>query len=109
MASNYPLGHRATIGNWSRQIGVATDLLTLPLRTADDTAEVHAVKLWILVGKHIRLYIAECRLRLVLDAVVEGLDDVLFKVLGARIGGDDRFAIGVGKFRVGNSENVHLD
>ena len=30
------------------------------------------------------------------------LDDVLFIVLGARIGGDDRFATGVGKFRVGN-------
>jgi hypothetical protein len=32
-----------------------------------------------------RLHIAECRLRLVLEAVVEGLDDVFFKVLGARI------------------------
>jgi hypothetical protein len=30
-------------------------------------------------------------------------------VLDARIRGDDRFAIGVGEFRVGDSENIHLD
>ena len=44
-----------------------------------------------------------------LDAVVKGLDDVFFKVLGARIRGDDRLAISVGEFRVGDSENIHLD
>src|ERR1700674_2868752 len=85
------------------------DLSALPLRTADDTAEVHALKLWILVRQYICLHIAECRLRLVPDAVVKGLDDVFFKVLSARIGGDYRFAIRAGKFRVGDSENIHLD
>src|SRR5258708_24179278 len=59
----------------------AQRFLALPLRTADDTAEVRALKPWILVRQHIFLYIAECRLRLALDAVVKGLDDVLFKVL----------------------------
>src|SRR6266700_2194827 len=87
----------------------AMDFLALPVRTADDTAEVHALELWILVRQHICLHIAECRLRLVLDAVVKGLDDVFFKVLGAWIRGDDRFAISVGEFRVGDSENIHLD
>src|ERR1700687_3031466 len=85
------------------------DLLALPLRSADDTAEVRALELWILVRQYIRLHIAECRLRLALDAVVEGLDDVFFKMLGARICGDDRFAISVGEFRVGDTENIHLD
>src|ERR1700692_4672067 len=85
------------------------DFLPLPLRTADDTAEVHALELWILVRQYICLHIAECRLRLVLDAVVKGLDDVFFKMLRARIRGDDGFAIIGGEFRVGDSENIHLD
>src|SRR5258706_10754490 len=85
------------------------DFLTLPLRTADDTAEVNALEFWILVRQYICLHIAECCLRLVLDAVVKGLDDVLFKVLGTRIRGDDRLAINVGEFGVGDSEDIHLD
>src|ERR1700730_15970881 len=83
--------------------------LALPLRTADDTAEVRALELWILVRQHICLHIAECRLRLLLNAVVKGLDDVFFKVFGARIRGDDRLTINVREFRVGDSENIHLD
>src|ERR1700738_1575344 len=85
------------------------DFLALPLRTADDTAEVHALELCILVRQYVCLHIAECRLGLVLDAVVKGLDDVFFEALGARIRCDDRFAIGAGEFRVGDSENIHLD
>src|ERR1700686_1944804 len=84
------------------------DLSALLLRSEDDTAEVHALKLWILVRQYIRLHIAECRLRLVPDAVVKGLDDIFFKMLGARICGDDCLAIRVGEFRVGNSKNIHL-
>jgi hypothetical protein len=83
--------------------------LALPLRTADDIAEVQAAELWILVGQDIRLHIAECRLRFVLDAVVKVLDNVLFKVLSTWIRGDNRIAIKVGEFRVGDSENIHLD
>jgi hypothetical protein len=84
------------------------DFLALPLRTADDTAKVHAPELWILVRQYICLHISECRLRLVLDALVKGLDDVFFKVLGAQRRGDDCFAISVGEFRIGDSENIHL-
>jgi hypothetical protein len=60
----------------------ATDLSALPRRTADDTAEVHALKLWILVREYIRLHIAECRLRLVLEAVVEGMSSLKCSVRG---------------------------
>jgi len=67
------------------------------------TLQSSRLEFWILVRQYICLHIAECRLRLVLDAVVKGLDDVFFKVLGARIRGDDRFAISVGEFRVGAS------
>src|SRR5258708_5793574 len=85
------------------------DFSALPLRTADETTEVQALELWILVRQYICLHIAECRLRLVLDAVVKGLDDVFFKVLGARIRYDHRLPISVREFRAGDSENIHLD
>src|ERR1700730_14914610 len=83
--------------------------LALPLRTADDIAEVQATELWILVHQDIRLHIAKCRLRFVLEAVGKGMDNVLFKVLSTWIRGDNRVAIKVGEFRIGDSENIHLD
>jgi hypothetical protein len=39
----------------------------------------------------------------------KSLDAVLFQVLSAGICGNDSFAISTGKFRVGDSENVHLN
>src|ERR1700756_4508777 len=83
--------------------------LTLPLRAADDTAKVDALETRILIRQNIRLYIAKCRHRLVLDAVVKGLNDVFFEVLGARIRGNDCLAINIRKFRIGDSKYVHLD
>src|ERR1700683_8950 len=81
----------------------------LPLRTADDIAEVQALKPWILVRQYICLHIAKCRLRLVLDAVVKVLNNVFFKVLSPWVGGDDSLAISSGEFRVGDPKNIHLD
>jgi len=57
----------------------AEGFLSSPLRTANNGAEVHALEVWILVRQHICLHIAECRLRLVVDAVVKGLDDVFLQ------------------------------
>src|ERR1700733_4112505 len=90
-------------------VTAADGCLRFPQRTADDTTEVPSLELWILVRQHICLYIAECRLRLVLSAIVKCLDDIFFKCFGSRIRGDYRFAIGVEEFRVGDSENIHLD
>ena len=59
--------------------------LSFPLRAADDRAEVYLLEICILVGQYIRIHVAEGRLRLVLVAVVKGLDDLFFKVLGSRI------------------------
>src|SRR6266404_4700435 len=99
----------AVTASLTSRLRVPTLFLALPLRTADNAAEVHALELWILVRQHICLHIAECCLGFVPDAVVKGLDDVFLKVLGSRIRGDDCFAISAAEFRVGDSENIHLD
>src|SRR4029077_9726547 len=85
------------------------DFLALPPRTADDTAEVHALELWILVRQYIGIHSTERRLGPVPHSVVKGLDNVFLEVLGSRIGGHDRLAISDGELRVGDSENIHLD
>ena len=41
--------------------------------------------MWLLVRDHVGLDVAEGGIRLVLDAVVEGLDDVFLEVVGARM------------------------
>ena len=47
---------------------------------ADDAAEVAAVEVWLLVRDHVGLDVAEGGIGLVLDAVIEGLDDVFLEV-----------------------------
>src|SRR3982074_1024544 len=47
---------------------------------ADHAAEIAAPEGRILIRKNIGLHIAERRLRLVLNAVIEGLDDVFFEL-----------------------------
>ena len=56
-----------------------------PSRSADHAAEVAALEAGVLIGKNVGLDVAERRIRLVLDAVVEGLDDLLLKVIAARM------------------------
>src|SRR3954452_14995 len=55
---------------------MTTGGLPAPGRSSDDAAKIAACEVRILVRKHVSLDVAECRLRLVLDAVVEGLNDV---------------------------------
>src|SRR6266478_2171773 len=59
--------------------------LPAPGGVADHAAEVAAGKMRILVREHVGLHVAERRLRLVLDAVVERLDDVFLEVRAARV------------------------
>ena len=70
-----------------RQAGLTT-WSGVPARAADDGAEVAAVEVRLLVGDHVGLDVAEGRVGLVLDAVVEGLDDVFLEPRRAREGGD---------------------
>src|SRR5712692_666270 len=60
---------------------------------SDDAAEIAAREERILVREHVGLDVAEGRLRLVLDAVVEGLDDVLLEMRAARMRGHHRLAL----------------
>lgn len=68
---------------------------------ADDAAEVAAVEMRLLVGDHIGLDVAEGRVGLVFNAVVEGLDDVFLELRGAREGFDYGLALGVGIVGIG--------
>jgi hypothetical protein len=65
----------------------------------DDAAEVAALKTRLLVRDDIRLDVAEGRIGLVLDAVVEGSGDVFFELL--RAGKPSRLALDVAVFEKG--------
>src|SRR5580704_16925018 len=56
-----------------------------PRRCADHAAEVAALEGGVLVRKNVCLDVAECRMRLVLEAIVECLDDVFLEVITARM------------------------
>ena len=55
------------------------------------------------------LTVAEGRLGLVVEAVVEGLDDLFLEAAGARVRADHGFALGVGELGKSDAEHVHLD
>src|SRR5947208_2137892 len=59
--------------------------LPAPGGVADHAAEIAARETRILIREHVGLHIAEGRFGLVLDAVVEGLDDVFLEVRAARV------------------------
>src|SRR5258708_40045030 len=63
----------------------------------------------VLVGEDVGLDVAERRVRLMLDPIVEGLDDVLLEMRRAGIGRDHGLALRIREFLVGDTEHVHLD
>src|ERR1700746_1517078 len=75
----------------------------VPGGAADHAAEVAAREVWIFVGEHVGLDVAEGGMRLVPDAVVEGLDDVFLETAAARMRLHHRLALRVGEFGVGNA------
>src|SRR3977135_3054638 len=72
-----------------------------PGRSANHAAEIAAPESRILVREHVGLDIAECRVGLVFDAVVERLDDVFLEVPGPRMRVRDRVALRVAVFGIG--------
>src|SRR5271156_4468127 len=80
-----------------------------PSRSPDHAAEIAALECRVLVRKHVGLDVAECRVRLALDAVVEGLDDVLFEAFAARIRLPPRFSLGIAVLGIGEPKYTHLD
>ena len=63
---------------------------------ADHAAEILGPEGGILVGEHIGLDVPEGCLGFVVNAVVEGLDDLFLEAAGARVRADDSFAVGLG-------------
>src|SRR5882672_10111658 len=69
--------------------------LPSPGRGADHAAEIAACEGGILIRENIGFHIAERRLRLVLDAVIEGLDDVFLEMRSTRMCMHHRLALRV--------------
>src|SRR5438876_9253567 len=66
-----------------------------PGGSPNDAAEIDAGEVRVLVREHVGVDVAEGRLRLVLVAVVEGLDDVFFEMRAARMRMHHRLALRV--------------
>src|ERR1700694_580393 len=83
--------------------------LPSPGGAADHAAEIAAPKRWILIGKNIGFHVAESRLRLVLDAVIERLDDVFLELCRTRVGMHHRLALGIAEFGITEAKHVHFN
>src|SRR3984957_15358781 len=80
-----------------------------PGGAADHAAEVQRPERGILVRQHVGLDVAERRGRLVLDAVVEGLNDIVLEVRRARMRLHHSLALRGAEVTVGKAQYVHLD
>src|SRR4029077_9796480 len=80
-----------------------------PSRGADHAAEILGSERGGLVGGSGGVGSAESRLGLVVEAVVEGLDDLFLKAAGARVRADHGFALGLGELGKSDAEHIHLD
>src|ERR1700683_534387 len=95
---------------WLRiQIAWAAFTSRRPSRSTDNAAEIAALETGVLIRKNVGLDVAECRVGLVLDAVVEGLDDVLLEAIAARMRLHHRISLGIAVLGIGQTEHIHLD
>src|ERR1700681_282541 len=85
----------AGIFDWRTRRGLPS-----PGGGADHAAEIAAPEGRILIGENIGFHIAERCLRLVLDAVIEGLDDVFLKMRSTRMCMHHRLALRVAVFGI---------
>src|SRR5882757_6403113 len=80
----------------------------VPGGATNHAAEISRREMRVLVGEHVGLDVAEGSMRLVPDAVVEGLDDLFLEAVAARMRLHHRPALCVGKFGISNAQHVHL-
>ena len=73
----------------------------------DDLAKIGALELRIFVSQHVIVHGAKGAIRPMLHAVIEGVNNVLFEVIAAGMGG--HHAKPQLFVKVGEPENVHLD
>ena len=102
---NLRIDYRWSAGESERIKVAAAELV----RSAPDAIAVANSPALGLVLKHIGLYVAECGVGLVFDAVVECQDDVFLELLRARMRVHDRFSFPVAVFGIGQSQHIHLD
>src|SRR5271167_756334 len=91
------------------KVGAARMCLAGPSRGADHAAEINRREMRVLVGEHVGVDSAKGRLGLVVEAVVEGLDDLFLEAAGTRVRVDHGFALGLGELGKSDAEHVHLD
>src|SRR5258705_10791015 len=94
----------AVIFDWRTQRGLPS-----PGRGADHAAEIDLGEVRVLIREHVGVDIAEGRLRLVLVAVVEGLDDVFFETRATWMYVHHRLALRVAVFGISEPEHIHFD
>src|ERR1700726_4708423 len=83
--------------------------LPSPGGAADHAAEIDTGEVRILVRQHVGVDVAEGRLRLVLVAVVEGLDDVFLETRSTRMCMHHRPALRVPVLGIAYPEHIHFD
>src|ERR1700738_4580984 len=83
--------------------------LPSPGGSADHAAEIDAAEVRVLIREHVGVDVAEGRLRLVLVAVVEGLDDVFLETRSTRMCMHHRLALRVAVFRISQTKHIHFD
>src|SRR5580704_7789050 len=88
----------------SRVVICVDECSAVPGGAAAHAAEIAAREVRIFVGEHVGLDVAEGGMRLVPDAVVEGLDDFFLETAAARMRLYHRLALRVGEFGVGNAQ-----
>ena len=78
--------------------------LPSPGGCTDHAAKIAAPEEWIFIRENIGFHITEGRLRLVLDAVIEGLDDVFFEMYVPRMGMNYRLALFIAVFGISEAK-----
>src|SRR5258706_8010334 len=94
----------AGIFNWRTWRGLPS-----PGRGADHAAEIDLGEVRVLIREHVGVDVAEGGLRLVLVAVVEGLDDVFFETRATRMCVHHRLALRVAVLGISEPEHIHFD
>ena len=75
----------------------------------DDLAKIGALELRIFVCQHVIVHGAKGAIRPMLHAVIEGVNNVLFEVIAAGMGGHHAKPLLFAEILIGNAENIHLD
>src|SRR6266850_3123482 len=95
-------------GRWQLE-GFRSQGLPAPRGAADHAAEIALMEVRILVREHVGIDVAEGRLRLVLVAVVKGLDDVFLETRSTRMCMHHRLALRVAVLGIAYPEHIHFD